>query len=264
MYSNRRAFSGLNEAFKLDEVEGLVNDLTSTFENVNSIVTAVGDLADTWLQILGCIGIALVLSIIWILLLRFFAGVFIFLVILLCCAALGLFTYFTWLQKEDMKGLAYTAEVYSFGIYTQDLNRKVFTYLYKFSIALDVIFVLLILFLYDRIRLSIGILKIVSKIFGSVLSIFFLPLIIFILLLIWWVYVIGVSVVLFGAGYPTSDYSKEAEAYVVTYEYDKAIVYMSIYHFVGFLWVTNFIFSFIRNGCSRCCCNLLFHSRTKI
>lgn len=59
--------------------------------------------------------------------------------------------------------------------------------------------------------------------------------------MIWWAYVIYVAIVLFGAGNPEYSFDETIGMDVIDYKYDKTIQYLSIYHFVGFLWVTNFI-----------------------
>lgn len=61
---------------------------------------------------------------------------------------------------------------------------------------------------------------------------------------VWWCYVIGVAIVLFGAGTPT--YVPDADRggtaiQFIEMKYDQTIQYMSIYHFVGFIWITWFI-----------------------
>jgi hypothetical protein len=83
--------------------------------------------------------------------------------------------------------------------------------------------------------LSIGIIKIVSQIYGSVCSIFIFPVFIFLLLFAWWAYVIGVAVVLYGAGTPVYQLDEDSKFYKVEYTYDRTIQYLSIYHFIGFL-----------------------------
>lgn len=231
-------------SFKTNNFSNVIADLTDSFSSMNIIVTVVGDLANTWKFILLATGIGLILSIIWLLLLRFLAGIFVWATVLLCLGALGSLTYFCYVQKNDLKGLAKVAEVYTMGFYSQDLNRKVFGVIYWIVIVLDIIFVLLILVFCERIQLSVAIVKVVSQIYGKVWTIFFFPLILCLILFIWWAYVIAVAIVLFGAGYPVYEFNNELNVEKISYQYDRTIEYLSIYHFVGFLWVSNFLSAF--------------------
>jgi len=175
------------------------------------------------------------------LLLRCLAACMVYFTIILAMAGLGALTYMCYNQKDNKYGNANKMEAYSFGLYSQKLNAKVFTAFFYVMVAIDVIFLLLFIFLCERIRLSVGIIKCVSRIFGHLPQLFFFPIFVYILEFIWWVYVIGVAIVLFGAGNPTRVYDADNLVDKIQYKYDKTIQGFSVYHFIGFLWITWFI-----------------------
>ena len=219
----------------------LSESITDALESLSSVSDAVQDLYLTWKWVAISIVIALALSLLYLLLLRVTAKVMVFVTVILVLAALGVLTYMCYKQSKNEFGNAGKMEGYSFGLYSQKLNKKVFTAFFWVLVAVDVIFVLLIIFLCNRILLSIGIIKCVSKIFGKVPQLFFFPIVVYILEFAWMAYVIGVAVVLFGAGTPYRIYDAENLIDKIQYKYDKIIQGFAIYHFIGFLWVLFFI-----------------------
>lgn len=144
---------------------------------------------------------------------------------------------------------AETAQANTFGFYSTSTNSTVFQVLFWIMVGIDIIFLILCLFLCDRIRISIKIIKIVSEVFAKVPTLFIFPIFTYIFLVIWWIYVVGVAIVIFGAGKPVqvekSDPALTDYQYkMIDYKYDKILQGISIYHFFGFLWVSGFISAF--------------------
>ena len=223
------------------EMNATFQEELKDFEEVlGSAATAMSDIKNTWPIIIALSVAALVISAIWIILLRYSAKFFVWFTVFAAFACLALFTYECWAQKSaPTKEL----EIYTFGILDQKTNEKAFNVLFWIMVVIDVILVLVFLFMIDRIKISIGIIKVVSRVFGSVYSLFVFPILPFILLLCWWALCIGIAVVLFGAG--SFSYDKtvpEGQALgTVNFDYDMTIQYMSIIHFIGMLWGTGFI-----------------------
>lgn len=230
-----------------ETITDLMENVTLAVDAVSTVSRAIQDVYDLIWPIAACVGGALVISLIWQLLLRFLACVMVWLSILLAGAGLAFLTYMCWLQWHNEFGNHQTIENYTFGFISTDLNKSVFKVLFWIMIVIDAIFVLLVIFLFTRIILSIKLIGLVSKMFARIPSLFFFPVFIYILMFIWWVYVVGVACVLFGAGTPTRkfvSYTEDDPNAVVDYidmEYNKIIQGMAIYHAVGWIWITCFL-----------------------
>lgn len=208
--------------------------------SAQTLLTAFSDVYNVKWWIAAFVGASLVLSFIWILLLRFTAAFFVWFTVLLCFAVSALLTVLCYAMKIDYFHTANKTEAYTFGVFSKDLNRKVFEVLFWICVAWDIIFTLVFLFLCDRIRLSVNIIKIVSKVFGQVLTLFIFPIFVYLIMFVWWIYVIGVAIVIYGAGEPKFIDDPKV-GYKVEYKYDKVLQFLSIYHFFGFVWVSVFI-----------------------
>jgi Pyruvate/2-oxoacid:ferredoxin oxidoreductase delta subunit len=220
--------------------DDLKDNISEALKSVSTLSNAFEDLTLTWKYIVFCVLIALFLSLLWLVLLRFTAAFMVWFSIILALGGLVFLTYMAYQYRNNVKASTKT-EAQTFGLISKDLNKKIWTAFFVILVVLDVIFFLLIIFLFKRIRLSIGLIKCVSHIFGKVPQLFFFPLVIYIAEFIWWAYVIGVAVVLFGAGKPYDSYDHEYSVHKIDYNYDGLIQGFSIVHFIGFLWVTWFI-----------------------
>jgi hypothetical protein len=218
----------------------LAEDFEAFKNSLGSIGTSMTDIQKTWPIIIALAAIALVLAGIWILLLRYSAEFFVWFTVIAAFACLAFLTYECYAQKTATVS---DLTIYTFGIIDQKTNNNAFNALFWVMVVIDTILVLIFLFMIDRIKISIGIIKVVSRVFGNVPSLFIFPLFPFVLILCWWALCIGIAVVLFGAG--TFSYDPELKPYqtigTVSFNYDSTIQYMSIIHFIGMLWGTGFI-----------------------
>ena len=230
-------------AFITDEDKAQLSDLTANMSELlsgNILATAVQDVMHTYPYIAIAAAATLVVAFIWILLMRWTAPCFVWITVILALAASAGLTYLCWGQKENKWNNASTAEAYTFGLYNEELNHDVFTVLFWICVAWDIILVLLVLGLFHKIRVSVAVIKIVSRAFSDVKTLFIFPIFVYIIMFIWWVYVVAVAIVLFGAGTPS--YVEDPEiGPSISYEYNYVVAGLSIYHFVGFIWVTLFI-----------------------
>jgi choline transporter-like protein 2/4/5 len=242
---NKEAFGNVIDFVNNQTITQELTNFTTALAGASYIANAVQDVYDLLLPILISVLVALAISIIWLLLLRCLAGVIVWLTVLLAAGALACLTYVCYQQSEDAWNNHQTIEAYTFGFVSQDLNKKIFKVFFYIFIGLDALFLLILIFMCPRIILSIRIIKVVARIFGNIPALFFFPLVIYFLMLIWWVYCVLVACVLFGAGRPSrvvdvpQDGLEVVDRIVMTYE--KTLQAMSIYHFVGFLWVTFFL-----------------------
>ena len=231
---------------KTEDVKDKLVNISESIDSISTLVSAVQDIYKTIWVIAACVAIALVLSLVWLCLLRCCAAFFVWLTVLLTAVALAFLTYLCYRQSKNGFNNAKVVEGYTLGIYSEELNQKVFKVLFIIMIVLDVIFLLLIIFLCDRIKFSVRVIKTVSEMFFSVPSLFFFPIFIYIIMFIWWIYIIGVATVIFGAGTLERENVKiydgdEYKTDVVRMKYDTVLQGFAIYHFVGFLWVSFFI-----------------------
>ena len=238
----QRCMPTLN-AFVTEEDQASIASLTENMSELlsgNILATAVQDVVNTYPYIAIAAAATLVVAFIWILLMRWTAPCFVWLTVILALAASAALTYLCWGQKENKWNNASTAEAYTFGLYNEDLNHDVFTVLFWICVAWDIILFLLVLGLFHKIRVSVAVIKIVSRAFSEVKTLFIFPIFVYIIMFIWWVYVVAVAIVLFGAGKPSYQDDPEIGP-SIKYEYDYVVAGLSIYHFVGFIWVSLFI-----------------------
>jgi hypothetical protein len=116
-------------------------------------------------------------------------------------------------------------------------NQKAVQIVSYILIAVDVILILTVAFLRKRIRLAIGIIKESGKAMAAMPSIVLFPVVIFIMLIVFWVYWLVVTGFLGSAGVRVYDSDGRFQGY----QADDTIRYMEIYHFFGLLWTTQFI-----------------------
>ena len=223
-----------------------MKNISESSNSLSKVAVAIGDLYNSVGIIALCVFISLVLSFVWLCILRCCTKVFVWISVLLSFAALILLTILCFKQSRKSTSTK-IIEGITLGVYSEELNQKVFKVMFIILVILDVIFALIFVFMIPRIVYSIKVIKCVSEMFFSVASLFFFPIFQYIILFIWWIYVIGVATVLFGAGTLKRDFVKldpsdsNTMTDAIKMEYDKVIQGFSIYHFIGFLWVSFFI-----------------------
>jgi choline transporter-like protein 2/4/5 len=190
---NKDAFGDIIDFAANATVIAELAEFTTALAGASYVARAVQDVYDLLLPILLCVGVSLVLSIVWLLLLRCLAAIIVWVTILLSFAALAALTYCCYQQSVDKWENHQPIESYSFGFVSQELNKKVFTYFFYIFLVIDAIFILLVLFMCSRIALSIRIIKLVSRLFGNLPALFFFPLVIYFLMVVWWIFCILVA-----------------------------------------------------------------------
>lgn len=169
--------------------------------NARSVSTQIfSDVYEAWYWILGAAGLAIVLGFVWLLLMRFFSGIIVWLTIIAVYILIVGFTVFLfWRGKLCKVSLTYhySADVMQQAIDntpeqervdTDQRNQNVvqaFSYIF---IVISVIMLILLIWMRNRIRLAIGIIKEASKAIGSMPFIIAFPGCIFILIAMFTVY----------------------------------------------------------------------------
>lgn len=235
----------IGEAFNtsIDDLKEDIKEFGNSVNGASVAIQAVEDVYNTLWMIAAAVGVALILSIIWLCLLRCCAAFFVWLAVILAAASMAALTYLSFKQWKNDFNNHQLIEAYTFGFASEDLNSKVFKIIFIILLVLDAIFILLVIFLFNRIRTSIKIIKYVSRAFGKKPSLFFFPIVNYFIMFVWWTYVIGCAVVLFGAGKPERKFVTEGHTTVdkIEMKYDLIIQGFAIYLFVGFIWVSLFI-----------------------
>ncbi|XP_034886359.1 choline transporter-like protein 4 isoform X2 [Mirounga leonina] len=162
------------------------------------------DVAQSWHWILVALGVALVLSLLFILLLRLVAGPLVLVLILGVLGVLAYGIYHCWEEYRVLRDKG--ASINQLGITTNlGAYRNVQeTWLAALIVlaVLEGILLLLLIFLRQRICIAIALLKEASKAVGQMMSTLFYPLVTFVLLLICIVYWTMTALYLATSGQP--------------------------------------------------------------
>ncbi|XP_078387377.1 choline transporter-like protein 2 isoform X2 [Cetorhinus maximus] len=235
------------------------------------------DYTKSWYWILIGMSIALVVSLLFVILLRFIAAFMVWLTILLVIAVLGYGIYHCYTEYAQLKGVSGSEVTISDLGFQTDL--RVYLHLRQTWLAfliilaiLEVIIILMLIFLRERILIAIALLKEASKAVGCIMSTLAYPIITFVLLLLCVAYWGVTAVFLSTSGKPvykvfanegTCNYSMktcnpktfnvsnvikqcpEAQCLFAFYGgesyYHRYLILFQFYNVFLFFWLTNFI-----------------------
>jgi hypothetical protein len=195
----------------------------------------IGDTVRAWKWIAVSVGLSLVIAWVAIYLLRLFSGVVVWAVIFAVIASCVAITACMYTLAQTMKATLDTQQPDK--RLDSDINNQKAVLIISYGlIGIDVLLILAVLFLRKRIQLAVGIIKEAGKAMAAMPSIVAFPVVIFILLLVFWVYWIVVTAFLGSAGVRVYD----ADGKFQGYQANNTIQYLEIYHFFGLLWTTQF------------------------
>uniref|UniRef100_A0A452UBQ7 Choline transporter-like protein n=1 Tax=Ursus maritimus TaxID=29073 RepID=A0A452UBQ7_URSMA len=148
------------------------------------------DVAQSWYWILIALGVALVLSLLFILLLRLVAGPLVLVLILGVLGVLAYGIYHCWEEYRVLRDRGASITQLGFTSNLSAYRNVQETWLAALIVlaVLEAILLLMLIFLRQRIRIAIALLKEASKAVGQMMSTLFYPLVTFVLLLISIVY----------------------------------------------------------------------------
>nr|XP_008260825.1 choline transporter-like protein 4 [Oryctolagus cuniculus]XP_051710892.1 choline transporter-like protein 4 [Oryctolagus cuniculus] len=176
------------------ELPGISN--TSISQGISGVLDALNardisvkifeDFAQSWYWILVALGVALLLSLLFILLLRLVAGPLVLLLILGVLAVLAYGIYHCWKEYRVLRDQGASISQLGFTTNLSAYQSVQETWLAALILlaVLEGILLLMLIFLRQRIRIAIALLKEASKAVGQMLSTMFFPLLTFVLLLI--------------------------------------------------------------------------------
>ncbi|KAL4676048.1 hypothetical protein H8959_010193 [Pygathrix nigripes] len=179
----------------LPALPGITND-TTIAQGISGLIDSLNardisvkifeDFAQSWYWILVALGVALVLSLLFILLLRLVAGPLVLVLILGVLGVLAYGIYYCWEEYRVLRDKGASISQLGFTTNLSAYRSVQETWLAALILlaVLEAILLLVLIFLRQRIRIAIALLKEASKAVGQMMSTMFYPLVTFVLLLI--------------------------------------------------------------------------------
>uniref|UniRef100_A0A0P6JDY4 Choline transporter-like protein n=1 Tax=Heterocephalus glaber TaxID=10181 RepID=A0A0P6JDY4_HETGA len=186
-------------------VSGLVDGLNARDISVKIFE----DFARSWYWILVALGVALVLSLLFILLLRLVAGPLVLVLIVGVLGVLAYGIYHCWEQYRllrDSRGPSLSQVGFTIHLSTYQSVKETWLAALIILAVLEAILLLLLLFLRQRIRIAIALLTEASKAVGHMMSTMLYPLLTFVLLVICVAYWVTTALYLATSGQPQYAY----------------------------------------------------------
>ncbi|XP_053328892.1 choline transporter-like protein 4 [Spea bombifrons] len=235
------------------------------------------DFAKSWSWILIALAIAMVVSLLFLLLLRFTAGILVWVLIVGVIGVIGYGIYHCYMEYSTLsksgQSVADVGFTFNFGVYFR--VKETWLAILIILAVVEAVLLLLLLFLRKRILIAIALIKEASKAIGHIMSSLFYPIVTFVLLLVciaYWgmtaLYLATSGAPLYrvstpntslpGCGgingnqtcEPTSFNASSTScpwARCIFYKYNNEGLYqtnlfnLQIYNVIGFLWCMNFV-----------------------
>lgn len=211
------------------------SEASSTVLNSDLLEQWVSDLRTTWPVIAVSLGVAFVLGLVYMILLRFCSGILTWGAILAFIVGTAILGWRFYKYGKDREDESDSTSSGSTGSGKQTYNsQKIIGYVLWGVAAFTV---LAVLCLFSRIRLAIAIMKAASDYVRSTLTVFILPPTTVFVLLLFYVYWAIAAVYLVSSGDP----SQISGTPFGTFEFDKTLKRLLIYHLFGLLWFNAFV-----------------------
>ncbi|XP_004621349.2 choline transporter-like protein 4 isoform X2 [Sorex araneus] len=181
-----------------------INGLLDSLNARDISVKIFEDFAKSWYWILIALGVALVLSLVFILLLRLVAGPLVLVLILGVLGVLAYGIYHCWNEYRTLrdKGLSIAELGFTTNLSAYSSVKETWLAALIVVSVLEGVLLLLLIFLRQRIRIAIALLTEASKAVAQMMSTIFYPLVTFVLLLICIVYWAMTALYLATSGQP--------------------------------------------------------------
>jgi len=235
------------------------------FQNLGEKVIA--DVRVSWYWLLAGFGISMVVSLLYIIMMRWFAGLMVWLTTYLVLTITGYATYYCLMEYKRLSEIDTSSIEFEFLSNVSSYADKKETWLALGIICgiVLLVMVLLLLALRKRIQIAIQLIKEGSRCLSSMLSTLFFPLIPWLMQLILFTWFVGVMVFLVTSGSAeyrqienntlTNTICSAAEAAAdqlnqnftcsfQKYQTDDNILRLQVYHLFGWFWMMNFIIAF--------------------
>ncbi|CAH2314470.1 choline transporter 4 [Pelobates cultripes] len=261
----------------LPSITNASNAIANTFNLQNLGKKIFEDFAKSWIWILVGLVIAMLVSLLFLLLLRFTAGILVWVLIIgvIGVTAYGIYHCYTEYDALNKSGSTIQNVGFTVNIGVYFNVKETWLAIMIILIVVEVILLLLLLFLRKRILIAIALIKEASKAIGHIMSSLFYPVVTFVLLLVcitYWgitalylatsgapLYIVSVANTTFpGCANITGNKTCDpmtfnasstgcSEAQCIFYKYNTEGLYqtnlfnLQIYNVIGFLWCMNFV-----------------------
>ncbi|XP_075042640.1 choline transporter-like protein 4 isoform X2 [Mixophyes fleayi] len=270
-------FNGMTVNQTRDSITNATNQILDSFNFQNLGKRVFEDFAKSWSWILIALGIAMVVSLLFLILLRFTAGVLVWLLIIGVIGVIGYGIYHCYMEYDKLNKQGATISDVGFniniGVYVN--VKETWLAIFIVLIVVEVILLLLLLFLRKRILIAIALIKEASKAIGYIMSSLVYPLVTFVLLVVCVAYWGITALYLATSGAPTyvvstvnrsvpgcenitgndhcdpttfkASNTSCSEARCIFYKYNDQGIFqqnlfnLQIYNVFGFLWCINFV-----------------------
>lgn len=261
-----------NKTVTGDDVKkgSLVVQAMLNLQNLGQKVIA--DVQQSWYWILAGLGIAMVASFIYVLVMRWIAGLVVWLTTYAVLTCVGYSIYYCWTKYKQLSanpnsGAGDNAFTITTGLHTYTNNKDTWYYLTIILGIVLAILVLLLLAVRKRIQIAVALIKESSRAITHMVFSLFFPIIPWILQMILFAWFVGVLVFLVTSGSPSyqvtsnnnvndtkngqscqiNDYAGKvglANNYTcsfVNFTDNNHVFRMQVYHIFGWFWIMNFI-----------------------
>lgn len=218
--TSNRTKAELDSDFTL--TKSLINN---NFISIDKLFTYIGDFELIWPIILACIGIAVVVGFLYLLIVRCCGSVIAYTSILLILAAL------------IALGFLFYNRMSLFTSQEDSVYRNIQLGFAVVFWSLSLIWFLIVICSCNKIRLSIAITQVAATFVWKVMSILFVPFVFFLIISLYFAYWIALSLFL----YSTGDVSPSQTVFWSNVTWDETTRYAWWYHVFALLYITAFI-----------------------
>ena len=183
------------------------------------------DLITCWPIILASLGFSIVIALVYMVFIRCCAGVIAYITILLLLASLSGLGYVFQARADYYKSIQ------------DDAYHTTMMVLCSIFYALAGIWLLCILFMCNKIRLSIALMEVTAKYISNVWSIFSVPFIFYIITGLYYAYWVALSIFL----YSTGEVTKSSSSFLPSVVWSTTTRYSWWFHLFALFYVTAFI-----------------------
>ena len=213
--------------------KGMASDASSTliiasYFNVERLARWITDIYLTRWIIFASVLWSFIISILFLVLLKFIGGLVLFIFFILIVVGLILLAVYFKLNSinyVEQGDLVYKAAMEAF---------------FWICIVFTIVFIIFLLVMCNRIRLSIAMISITSQYIGNTLLIIFIPFLFFIIEILWIAYWVFLSVFI----YSTGDFNENGSKVIASFKWNAGIRFSWWFHLFSLLYIASMISSF--------------------
>ena len=206
-----------------------VEGFNQMVNSIPSLATALSSVYNLWWKILVCALGSILVSFVWIFLLRCLTGCIVYLVVFLVPVLLVGIGVWLFLNGDVASTLQTIKE-------TESLSAGQITAFVLWAIAL--IIILIIIFLFKKLKQAVQMIKISAKALGSNCVVVFIPILSMIIALVFWALIIVSSVYTYTSSDFEVIYDEERQVDRIEFQSDKVMQYLLIYNFVYLIFIS--------------------------